>query len=779
MKTKILTLVFSAISVLTANSQGLPDDMYFSPDGKILYTGGKPASGFYDQSVIRSINLDFSQANYWTLLQQGYTSRTDIMATMTVDGLLMDSVGVRFKGNTSYQGTGSSQKKSFNITTDSYLDGQDLMGYNIINLNNCYQDPSFLREYFYLNQIKKHIPVAKASFAKLYINGANWGIYPNVQQLNKDFYKEWFLNNNGTSWRADKPPGSPGGGGGGWGDGTAALNFLGTDTSLYKSHYTLKSTDKNQPWDDLVTICRVLDTTSASNMEAVISDYLDLDRALWFLGSEILFTDDDSYVYKGKMDYFVYWDEVTGRITPIEFDGNSSMELNFATSWSPFYRETNANYPLVNKLMAVPSIRQRYLAHMRTLIAEEMDSAAAIQALEYYASIIDTMVQNDPKKLYTYAQFTAEVEDLKDFIVTRRNYMLSNAEVNRVSPTISDVNYLSSAGTWLPPSANQAVTVTARATSSNSMFGMNLYYGTDVFGKFLKTTMYDDGAHNDSAAFDGIFGGTIPGQSSGQWVRFYIEAISADINRTVSYSPPGAEHNVYVYQVVPTIAANINVTINEVMASNTATAADSAGQYDDWIEIYNLTSQPQDISGYYLTDNSLNLTKFEFPSGTVIAPNDYLIVWADEDGGQGDLHANFKLSSSGEHLMLLNGNLEVVDDVTFGTQVTDMGYARVPNGTGSFVIQTPTFSANNDLNTSVEVLKSNTGISVYPNPASDYIKIYLSSAAGDDIEIYNSLGDLILKEKFKNSVEVNTASWSNGIYVIRSGNSSRKVLIQQ
>ena len=773
-KLQMAVLLMATIAV---SGQSLPDEMYFSPDGRILFTGGQPNAGLYDQSIIRNFYLDFPQSNYWSLLTGNYSSKTDLPATLTVDGIILDSVGVRFKGQTSYN-TGSSQKKSFNITTNSFISGQDLMGYNITNLNNSFQDPSFLREIFYQNQIKKHIPVAKSCFVKLYINGANWGVYPNVQALNKDYLKEWFMNNDGTNWRADKPPGSPGGPGGGWGDGTAAMNYLGPDTVDYKQYYTLKSTNQSNPWDNLVTACQVLDTTSTAHMEDVISNYFDLDRTLWYLASEILFSDDDSYVYKGKMDYYVYYDEATGRMTPLEYDGNSAMEANFV-NWSPFYNQNNANYPLLNKLLAVPTIRQRYLAHMRTLIAEELDSASAIGTLEDFKNTIDTMVQNDPKKLYTYTQFTTEVEDLKDFIINRRNYLNSNAEVNKIPPVISDVNYYSNGGAWISPNANEDVTVTAHATSVYGIDHLNLYYANGIYGKFNKVLMYDDGTNSDSLAGDGLFGGILPGQSSGLWVRFYVEAVAADVAHTVSYSPIGAEHNVYIFQVVPSLAATVNVTINEVMASNTTSAADSLGQYDDWIELYNLTSQPQDISGYYLTDNSLNLIKWEFPAGSIIQPNGYLIVWADEDGGQGDLHANFKLSSAGEHLLLLNNSLEIMDDVTFGTQTTDMGYARVPNGTGSFVIQDPTFNGNNDLNTSAQsVLKTNTGLSIYPNPASNFLKIYLGESIGKKIEIFNSLGDIIYSNDSSNDYNLDISTWANGIYFVKAGNSSKKVIIQ-
>ncbi|MBK7966494.1 MAG: CotH kinase family protein [Bacteroidetes bacterium] len=53
---------------------------------------------------------------------------------------------------------------------------------------------------------KKHVPVAKTNFVKLYLNGANWGLYPNIQQLNKDYLEQWYLSNDGIWWRATDLP---------------------------------------------------------------------------------------------------------------------------------------------------------------------------------------------------------------------------------------------------------------------------------------------------------------------------------------------------------------------------------------------------------------------------------------------------------------------------------------------------------------------------------------------------------------------------------------------
>lgn len=780
LKTMKKVLFFSLIFIFSlskSNAQSLPDEMYLSPDGKMLLTGRPVNSGFFDQTYVRSFYLTFPQPNYWSLLTSNYTSHTDIPATLMVDGVTYDSVGVRFKGQTSYSGTGSSQKKSFNLNFDSFIDGQDISGYNILNLNNSFQDESFMREVFYQHQIRKHIPAVKSSYSKLYINGENWGLYPCVQQLDGDFYKEWFMTNNGTNWRADKPPGSSGMGGG-WGDGTAALNYLGADTSLYQPHYTLKKAHKSQPWNDLVTTCRVLDTVSLSNLEVVLANYLDIDRTLWHLASEILFSDDDSYVYKGKMDYYVYYEAETGRITPIEYDGNSVME-NSAVAWSPFYNENKVNYPLLNRILAVPTLRQRYIAHMRTLISESLDTAQAYGVMNNYFSLIDTMVQNDTKKIYSYAQFQSEVQNLKTWLVNRKNNLMNNSEVNVVGPSINSASYISQGIQWQQPVINEPVTVVSNISSASGIDHVNLYYATGIVGNFTRILMYDDGLHNDSSASDGIYAAEIPSLPGATWVRYYIEAVANNPAKTVSYLPAGAEHNVFVYLIQPGFASDTSIVINEVMASNTTTIADSAGQFDDWIELYNRSNSPVDLSGYYLSDNDYNYIKWEFPSGIVIQPNDYLMVWADENQSQVGLHCNFKLSSAGEHLMLLNPGREIVDQVTFGQQLSDMGLARVPNGTGPFVIQMPTPAYSNDLSTDLISISSPVNaLSVSPNPATNYVRVHSSSTETNNIDIYDGTGRMVFTKSFNGSIEINTSGFANGIYFVRSGVANSRFIVK-
>ena len=62
------------------------------------------------------------------------------------------------------------------------------------------------------------------------------------------------------------------------------------------------------------------------------------------------------------------------------------------------------------------------------------------------------------------------------------------------------------------------------------------------------------------------------------------------------------------------------------MADNTVTAADPQGEFEDWIELFNLSGQPVQLGGFFLSDNAANLAKWQFPGEAIIPADGYLIV---------------------------------------------------------------------------------------------------------------------------------------------------------
>ena len=64
-----------------------------------------------------------------------------------------------------------------------------------------------------------------------------------------------------------------------------------------------------------------------------------------------------------------------------------------------------------------------------------------------------------------------------------------------------------------------------------------------------------------------------------------------------------------------------------MMPQNNVSVTDPAGDYEDWIELYNNTGSSIDLSGYYLTDQpTADPMKYEIPDGTTMDANGYLII---------------------------------------------------------------------------------------------------------------------------------------------------------
>ena len=658
---------------------------------------------FYDEGVMPVVQLQFSQANWYTLLQSNYQSKTDLAATLTVDGVVYEGVGVRFRGNTSYQMTQNSQKKSFNISIDYTLPDQRLMGYKTLNLLNCMSDATFMREVLYSNTCRRQVPSAKANFTRLEINGQNWGVYANLQQLNAQFLEDWFPSNEGTQWRGDGMRagggggGVPGGGGGGEqpirresGDigvaeqgggvtsGVAALTWQGVNAAAYQAVYELKSTHQADPWPSLIHTCDVLNNTTPGQLPDVIESVLNVDGALWLCAFEIIFEDDDGYVNKRGSDYGLYYEPETGRIHLMQYDGNESMGT---ANWSVFCRADDSSVPVMHRLMAIPKYRQRYLAHVRTILNTYFTPDALFAKIDAYQGLIEAQVKADTKKLYTNQAFDSGITTLKNFIQNRRASLLADREVNRQSPTILAIDQ-----EVTETQTGRSLLVTARLSEAVAVSDVQLFVAPGPFALFTPIPMVDQGLQSESGVLERVFAVALPDYPAGTVVRYYVQATAADGVGTLAFMPKGAEHDVYSHLVTYPHSAYSGIVFNEIMAKNVAVIADPQGEYDDWIELMNISDQTISLAGMYLSDSPDNPLKWRFPEGTAIGPGEYLLVWADEDGGdQPGLHANFRLSSRGETVWLFdtieNGHV-LLDSATIEDLAGDQSCGRYPDGVG-------------------------------------------------------------------------------------------------
>jgi hypothetical protein len=152
----------------------------------------------------------------------------------------------------------------------------------------------------------------------------------------------------------------------------------------------------------------------------------------------------------------------------------------------------------------------------------------------------------------------------------------------------------------------------------------------------------------------------------------------------------------FVLTLVWPRAAGGQVQIHEFLAKNVAGIQDEKGDYEDWLEIVNLGSAAVDISGYHLTDDLLNPSKWKIPAATIIPAGQTLLFWADEEQSEGPYHTNFKLDKEGEEIGLVAPDAKtVVDSVKFGQQTADVSTGRIVGQDLWVTFPTPTPRALN------------------------------------------------------------------------------------
>ncbi len=640
--------------------------------------------GLYDLDSYRDFHITFKQTNWLSLLASNHRAKKDIEADLKVDGKTYLRVGVRYRGSSSYAAVPSTKKKSLNISIDSFVPEQRLMGYKSLNLSNAYNDPTFIREVVSYSMLRRYLPAPKANYVKVHVNGQFWGVYINVQQPNKDMMKEWFSSNDGNRYRCDPPTSA--------GNGKSNLGWLGTNLQAYKDAYELKTANPTQGWEDVRTVCNVLNNTTAARLPVELPKVLHVDRALWYIAVNNIFVNLDSYIYRGN-DYYLYHDEKHDTLETMPWDMNESfggysarMSVARLKVLSPFYQASTVSRPLINKLLAIPQWRQRYIAHYRTLLDEAFDWARIGPMITKYQNLIRADILRDTRKIYSTAYFTqgltqdlrlnsglfrTTVPGLKPFIEDRRNYLIGLAEFKRAAPALSNLKI-----TPANPGANDRVWVTAKATGSATIASVTLFHR--VTGPYIAKQMFDDGKHGDGKPNDGVYGADIPPQPATTIVDHYVRAqTAAGQGGAMIFLPRRAQHQPQSYRVKWPSGPSA-IKINEFMAKNTSVIKDANGEYDDWIELYNSSNKPVSVSGMRLTDNYSKPTKWKIPANQTLPAGGRLLIWCDEDAKQGPLHANFKLSGSGEEIGLFSSDGKTqLDGIEFGPQQADISTGRL------------------------------------------------------------------------------------------------------
>lgn len=641
---------------------------------------------FYHLETIQTIELFFAFPDWNGLLNNANQSDTYVLAdSVRINGIVFDSVGVKYKGSSSYNPRNA--KNPFHIQLNYVHHGANYEGYTNIKLNNNYADPSMIREVLAYALLDHYMDSPKANFANVYVNGVLRGLYSNVEAIDNHFNNSRYHSDDGTFVKC-----TPSKTLGYKVKSRADLMHISGDSAAYYDYYELKS---EKGWRDLIDF---IDTLN-HHVDA-LEKVLDVDRALWMLAFNNALVNLDSYTGIFRQNYYLYKNK-NKRFVPTIWDLNMCfggfsdeyVKFHQLAKIDPFLNDTSSKHPLIRQLFTNSLYKRMYMAHFRTIMEEAIASSAYHTLAERLRATIDASVKADRYSFYTYEQYQKNLTNcvtqggrvttgVQGLMNARNNYLMTLPGYMAAPPQI-----LSHKISNMHPICGETISITA---TCHDAVMVRLNYRTEYEGVFRSMELFDDGKHADGEANDEVYGALI--QLKSPVFEYYIYA---ENRQAGAFSPVRAEHEFYALTVsVPQVKRG-DLLINELMAENNSAVHDSYGEFDDWIELYNPTNHPIDLSSLFLTDESGRLKKWRFPANTGIASHGFLIVWADNTPGQGGLHACFKLKSTGETLLLSDG-VTLLDSVCFPAQRKDTSYMRCPVAKGGFQQGTPSFNAPNN-----------------------------------------------------------------------------------
>ncbi|PIQ08924.1 MAG: hypothetical protein COW71_09155 [Ignavibacteriales bacterium CG18_big_fil_WC_8_21_14_2_50_31_20] len=715
----------------------------------------------------------------------------------------IDSIGFRLRGNTSR----GSAKKSFKISFNSFVNGKDFYNVEKLNLNGEHNDPSIVRSKLCWDIYNKiGIPSSRAAHAAVYINGEYYGLYISAEHIDEEFLQKNTADDSGNLWRCLWP---------------ADLTYRGSNEEDYfpynsdETPYSLKTNEDEYDYSKLAKLISTINLTPNQYWIDSLENILAIPEFLKYLAVNTLVGSWDDY--RSLMNnYYLYYEPNSKIFHWIPYDYDNTFGIDwFDVDWAnanpySYPKANNGSRPLSDKIMQNAQYRNLYSHFIEFINSTVLLDSEFDRNIDRLHTMITPFVEADNYRTRDY-QFTVNQfhrsytssgfnelhvkRGIKEFIKLRAASLPNMISYLNADPLAYKINYEPKF-----PSADDTIYVFVSAFSHVGIENVRIVFNN---GNLSIAELYP-------MTFSPIAGtkiveesdrwiGIIPPLGENGFGSFQIQVV--DSNSAQSTFP----RNGSIYISAPQLTDN-QIVINEILAKNDSLNQDLSGQYEDWLELYNSANETIDLSGLFLTDNMSNLPKWQFPSGTLIEPNSYLIIWCDEDASQQGIHSNFKLSADGEFVAIIDKDEKtIIDSITFPQQSANISFGRFPNGEDNWIFMNPSPEAKNVNVVSVNDQNIVTKFELsqnYPNPFGDLPKKPSSTSFGNPstkikysiyaaaekhnsplqqntvIKVYDILGrevaTLVNKQQKSGSYEVifDASNLTTGIYFykLQSGN---------
>jgi len=393
-----------------------------------------------------ALRLDFAPGDWAKLLTDWQQQRlkNEYPAAFAHDDETLATIGVRLKGLNSLripdEGT-PNPKGRYPLKLDfNSMGGERFYGVDELSLNACGNDPSRVRDWLTARMYNAMgVQAAHTGFAELAIDGANVGPYVVAQVIDKRFLKERF----GEDDDAD--------------DGNlykcvyndfnaCSLTWLGDKKADYyhtencqpgfdDCGLVLQTNEDDATQNDYADIIHLLDVlhqTPTASFETAFAEVFDVDHFLRLAAVAFATSNSDSYFGKGHNYYLYKRNDGRFQMIPWDFDLAYSQAYCDAEIWDPTCGSAAA-HPLVDKILAVPAWRAKYLVYLKQVATDWLTREQHIAWIDAADAIIHDAVARDPNPPVTGTEetYASQIDpagtsggNLFLFVATRRAHIL-------------------------------------------------------------------------------------------------------------------------------------------------------------------------------------------------------------------------------------------------------------------------------------------------------------------------------------------------------------------
>ncbi len=343
---------------------------------------------FFEEGVVHAIDVTITEDD-WADILANPEDEIYHEAKVTIDGVEADGVGFRTKGNSSLKSVASSESDrfSFKVKLDEYVEDQTLLGLDEFVLNNMFSDASYMREYLsYKIMGEAGLDVPLSSFVEVSINGELYGLYLMVEAIEDSYLNRAFGENEGNLYKQE----------------------VGSSL-VYETDQTYKNSEQKNGDDesksDLANFIKILNDMPDGE-KGDIESVLNVDSALKYIAANTILENYDSYSGPLAQNYYLYNESGKFNVIPWDFNmafgGFQGGALSTIDIDEPVSGPSLDKVPLIQNLLEVEDYKARYYEIIEDYLAILEDFEAEVSEI---ASLIRPSVEADPTKFTTVEQF--------------------------------------------------------------------------------------------------------------------------------------------------------------------------------------------------------------------------------------------------------------------------------------------------------------------------------------------------------------------------------------